>query len=227
MPGIAEQKLYIYARLFRLINELQIPADELKSCVSRLNSQSNDDAYSSLGSSMTTCLDSAQSICKKLADWSESQLLGDSVYSENIKFQTFLVIKIISSAAVDTYVLLNKVQDCRQTKINVTLYGFILHQILLLILKFSGSERLEITSSHFHDQVIFEISGINSSTFRKIGDSALRKHIGQNAANQQDADATLTVCYDILTFYGGNLWSECSEIEGGKLYFRIPIDKNF
>lgn len=214
----------IYFRLLVLASELQNPVQKLDRCLKKLGEEiTQTDGCHEILAEITVSLSSSSLVCKKLMEWSEAYLLGDVIYSANIKFQADLVTKILSSSAGVSGVIISNIEDLRRAKINLSLFGLMLYELLTIVLEFSLSENLLLHSSHKQDEVIICISGIKPSTYQSMAEGL---SAGQGPNPQSQVADRFRLCYDILHFYGGNLWSESCEKSGGKLYFSIPVIKN-
>ncbi|MBC8053588.1 MAG: hypothetical protein H7Y13_11045 [Sphingobacteriaceae bacterium] len=222
MGGKIETHQYIHLRLLSLINELYIPAGRLKEHLKSWPGDESQQTYKHLVDGIRSSLKSCDLICGDLENWSELQLGKEAVYSGNTQFQAQLIIKIIKALAGDDWKAENNVKDLRNGKINLTLFGWALHRLLLLLAKFPQSGCLKINSSYTDTFGVFSISGIETATLCGLAESLLQENHCWGVA-----DRTLDYCYDILSLYGGNLWSEKNETHGSTVYFSIPVIKNF
>ena len=157
-------------------------------------------------------------------DWSGYQFSGQSCYSSNLRFQVNLIIQIIKYAKNEGLNIKNSINDIRGMNIDLVLFGFILCKLLLLIEGCSdGDDEIEINAAKKKNYIVISIIDSGKILFKKLGQICLNHKVGTSNIK---ADTTLNSCYDILSFFGGNFWSESSEQEGLKLYFSMPANKN-
>lgn len=213
----------IYLKLIELTIALQNPVSKINSCINDLDKDIYPDNVCQATAEFKRYLKTSLITCEKLIRWSEPFLLGDIVCSGNIRFQAELIIKILNSTNTSSLLIFNTLADLKHAKINLTLFGFVLQQLLTIISRFSPSERLSLSSLFRHQEIIVCIDGIQSSTYQKMGESILKNPKSINELPEVD---NFPLCYEILNLYGGNLWSKKGDKSGSKLYFSIPMMKN-
>lgn len=212
----------IHVRLLTIIeSDLKISFCGLSYFIEKLQ----EDCYpdNSFISEIKSYLNSSQLTCKNLKEWTDFQLMGTKVFSSNLRFQTDIIIQIIKANNYQNALLNNKVLDYHEHKVNLTLFGFILCKLLSLLLGLCNKAELHISSELRNPEIVI---CIEERTFKKkvaTMDGCL-PHLKGNIV---DDNATLHLCYEILRFYGGNLWLKNAEIEGLKVYFSIPVLKPY
>jgi K+-sensing histidine kinase KdpD len=133
----------------------------------------------------------------------------------------------MKSTTNDRVSFTNNIEDFKDMKVDLTLFGFILCKFLLLVPSFcDAGEEIKINAVNYEKNIIVSISGNEKSLYNRFGESCLISTVSRVESISVDTNSTLKLCYDILAFYGGNLWSESSEQEGLKLYFSMPVNKN-
>lgn len=157
-------------------------------------------------------------------NWSEYRLSGQRCYSSNLRFQTDLVIQIIKYATKERLNVKNNIRDIKDMNLDLVLFGFILCKLLLLIERCcDGGDEIEINIATKNNHIVISITDNGMMLFKKLGQIFLNYKV---EATNTKANNMLNSCYDILSFYGGNLWSESSEQSGLKLCFSMPVKKN-
>lgn len=157
-------------------------------------------------------------------DWAGYQFSGQSCYSSNLRFQMNLIIQIIKCAKKVGLNIRNSIIDFKGINIDLVLFGFILCKLLLLIERCcDGGDEIEINIATKNNHIVISITDNGMMLFKKLGQIFLNYKV---EATNTKANNMLNSCYDILSFYGGNLWSESSEQSGLKLCFSMPVKKN-
>ncbi|MBC7912991.1 MAG: hypothetical protein H7Y07_02610 [Pyrinomonadaceae bacterium] len=204
--------------LFFVAYDLQINLDYLDEYVERedINKEFNED-YNRFILQIKQLIDSSQLVFKDLAVWSESQLLGDPIYTSGLRFQTQTVISLVKNA-LQHLEIINNVKDIAGLRFNLSLFRFVLNELLRFSIQYCNAESIEISSYSTQKEIIISIGVVNASFLR----------VSNILKTQKDADAEpgkdiLAVCYTLLNSSGGNLWSNCSLTSGLNLYFSIPI----
>lgn len=225
---IKETLQSIHIRLLTMINaDLRVSFKDIEGYVEKLQEmERKNDEGSLLILKLKSYIDSSETVLDNLKDWSECQLLYGKWYSSNLRFQTEVIIQIIKSISNKNVIVKNNVQDLKGVKADLALFGFALSKLLSFIMKFcTTDEVLEIGSVNYNNEVIISLSTNKRTPFNNLGKICLNNNLNEELI-QPDKDQTLTVCYDVLSFYGGNLWSESSDCSGLKIYFSMQANKN-
>jgi hypothetical protein len=209
----------IKLELLAVTRNLQRPVEGLNSCMNKLT-EGKDGNESAWLHELQNLLTVFKSRADELERWTELQLLGESVNSADLVSFTDEVLKRLQDHHPNI-VFVNCVGNSH-LKINIALYEFVLRRVLCFITNFCrGIEQLNIESSVRDAEVIISISNIKKGTFQLIEQQCLNTS-GHAFA---ESDAALFSCYEVLAFYGGNIWSESSATTGSKLCFSIFGEK--
>ncbi len=230
MGGITEQMhMSIHAKLQSLITkDLKGPFSSMAASIEKLWELEpvNVECFS-LMLELKRYIESSQTISDENVDWGEYEFFGKRCYSSNLRFQTDLAIEILKSTIRGRVSFTNNIEDVKAMKVDLALFGFVLCKFLLLVPGFcEDGEEIKITAVNCGKNIIISISGDETALYNRIGESCLINTVSRAESISLDTNHTLKICYDILSFYGGNLWSESSEREGLKLYFSMPANKN-
>ena len=222
MRGLMQEKdQYVHMKLLIMASELLVFSEKLDSCLSTISNKPETPQLSSFLETLTDFSKRSMQIGKSLSAWNESLVFKEIAGAPNLNAVTAVLINTIQLPNDGGGNLRNYVKPANGGRINLSLYGFVLYKLLSFVLRFSAGEELSITSCEVSDNIHICISGIKSATLTAMSNATL------NSSNTSTKpDLTLQLCYDMLSLYGGNLWSAVATDTGGSIYFSIPLTKN-
>lgn len=227
MSGISKQNEIVSLKLLSLILEVQNPVSELRQ---QLLLRYPDIVFDRIA--LTSLTQEEKSLidlldyCERVADLCEEEILGPPVHSSNIKFQSLIVSHIVSSDTGVALRLQNNLSDIGPYKVRAELLGVVLYHLILIITIYSRNDTLTLHSQCDGDKLIISITGVEAETFKNLGEELLQKSLDVLERGWL-ANRRLKICYNLLSRYGGNLWSESPGEEGGKVFFCMPVLKTF
>ncbi|MEJ6980978.1 hypothetical protein WG906_10980 [Pedobacter sp. P351] len=158
------------------------------------------------------------------SDLKLSQESENKLYYSNLRIQTDLIIQIIISKVDQPVNVKNKVSNL-SFKIDLNLFGFILSKLLFFVVKyFRAVKGIEISCFILENEIITCLSAGKETGLKGINNICLSNSRSNDLA-LSESEITLMLCYDILSFFGGNLWSQSSEQLGLKICFSMPLKK--
>jgi hypothetical protein len=155
-------------------------------------------------------------IFAKITAWSEDNLLGERTRSSDLKLQAEIILQIMRSRENERLVFKNSVKNTAFCSIHMSLFRVVLTTLLEFILQFDANQNLHVYSDTGEGCVKISIAGFNGHTLH-IPEGQLALVPGISEENMR-----LILCYDILTLYDGNLWSQNISEEGLILHFSLP-----
>ncbi len=172
---------------------------------------------------LSNYISSSQQILNDISAWGENQLLGEKIYSSDLRSHAQNVIRVFMEDNDNTIQIINSLDDIRPVKVNIKLFSCILNKLLILIIKYCfRNEKIIISAVLNENTVIVEISGISSIAYEMLGESCLNNTYCKDQYDALQDGGVLKLTYDILGFYGGNLWSDYRGKDNSKICFSIP-----
>lgn len=156
------------------------------------------------------------SACSNIRHRQESEL-----YFSNLRLQTNRIIHIIISKVDQPVIVKNEVSE-HSFNFDSNLFGFVLSKLLQFVLKCFMVSELEVSCFNVKNEITITLSAKKKTVFNGLN------RIYNNKSSElalSETDITLMLCYDILSFYGGNLWSQGSAQMGLKICFSMPVKK--
>jgi len=223
MSGLRNDQA-IHIRLLNLITAEVKYAFDLAETACNRNQLAGEEYI--LAAEVLNYLKRSRAVIDSLIEWNEYQLVGKRNFSSNLRFKTELIIQSLRSESYKRLVFINNVRDLSGLTVDTTLYKFVLKGLLEFLIRADNLDRkLEISSSVANGRLIIELAGIDFP----VNDS-WNEHLNKTAYNSvyssKNEDFPLLVCYDILCYFGGNLWSQGKTGCNLSLYFSLPVSES-
>lgn len=203
--------------LMRLTHELN---EQLVRHKNRFSGKGLTACHSSYFTELSNLLNSFDQLNHRLLNLVEASLFGGSFHSSNLIFYTDLYLRDISGD-LD---IINQVENLPE-KINLGPYKFALTRLISWVTESSQLPvELKITSLILPKGVQINVCGSEHHLFNGIS-NALNTVSKASAGFNEHQDLDLMLCYSVLSFYGGNLWSEQLSEGLAKVCFTLPWEE--
>ncbi|KAA8477580.1 histidine kinase/DNA gyrase B/HSP90-like ATPase [Arcticibacter tournemirensis] len=176
---------------------------------------------------LTSYVNSCRSLMDNVLFWARLHLNGYGIISQPalLRLQTDLIILSLKHQALSKRLnISNKIPEMPQVKINLSVFEFVLRNLLNNSIKFTpASGHIEIRSRTGRDSITVSVSdsgpGISADKLERI--FSARKAISSSV---NGSGIGLILCNDLLNICGGRIWSESTEGKGATFHFSIPAE---
>lgn len=224
-----KQRETLQYRLLEMIShDIKIPLDNFAAYLENVPApRSGQTEYGEIVGSLASYVNRSRSIIENILFWARLHLTGDGTISQPVllRLQTDLIILSIKQQTISKKLrIINKVPEMPQVKINLSVFEFVLRNLLVNSIKFTPAQGY-IAISIRKDKRIIIVSvsdtgpGISADKLERIFSS--KKAINQGI---HGSGIGLILCNDLLNTCGGKIWSESVEGKGATFHFSIPAE---
>ncbi|GEM_PF-6684532 len=214
--------------LAMISHDIKIPLDNFATYLEDFPASMPPQAeYDEIVKGLTSYVNSSRNLMDNILFWARLHLNGHGIISQPIllRLQTDLIILSLKHQTASKRLnISNKIPEMPQVKINLSVFEFVLRNLLTNSIKFTpASGHIEISSRRGKDRITVSVSdsgpGISADKLESIFCSKKTITPGKNGSG-----IGLILCNDLLNICRGRIWSESREGKGATFHFSIPAE---